>query len=186
MLNLTLDNASNNDTLVETLAEKVDAFAGKAAQVRCFNHVINLTAHTIVKQFDVPKAKADKALAAAERALVELAAGVDIEEDLFAGHLDQDDTELGEDNAELTNELNDEYDLGADEEVWEEERGKLTDAERDELDNSVRPVRLVLAKVSADPIPSFRISAHQKSRFERHLSPSSTPLRSSFPSGRPR
>jgi hypothetical protein len=68
--------------LVTLLAEKVPAFTGKVAQVRCFNHVLNLTAHSVICQFDVPKAKANKALAAAELAQRELADGSDIEDPL--------------------------------------------------------------------------------------------------------
>jgi hypothetical protein len=62
VLNITLDNASNNDRLIKKLPELVQSFAGEAAQVRCFNHVINLTARMIVRQFDVPKKNADDVL----------------------------------------------------------------------------------------------------------------------------
>jgi hypothetical protein len=145
MLALTLDSASNNDTMVKTLQEKVAAFAGKASQIRCFNHVLNLTAHTLVKQFDTPKAKADTALAKAELALLELAANMDIEEEYMAHYMgDESDESSGEgnksvDDVDLELEMNDDG--------WFDERDHLTDEELEELTASVRPVHLLLVKV---------------------------------------
>jgi hypothetical protein len=139
MLALTLDSASNNDTLVATLREKVTAFAGAESQVRCFNHVLNLTAHTVVKQFDLPKSKADGALTEAELALLELAKGSDIEE-AFMMEGDDDEAHVDDDSP----------DLEMDDDGWDDERDALTDEERSALTASVLPVRLILVKVSTN------------------------------------
>ena len=48
------DNMSNNDVLVDDLADKVASFGGDATRVRCFAHVINLVMKSILAQFDVP------------------------------------------------------------------------------------------------------------------------------------
>jgi hypothetical protein len=118
--------------MVATLPEKVPAFAGSASHVRCFNHVINLTAHSVVSQFDVPKAKADGALAAAEQALRELAEGTDLDEFMTREELDDDGVD----------------DLIYDEDGFINERDTLTVEELEELSTSVLPVRLILVKVS--------------------------------------
>jgi hypothetical protein len=66
MLSLTCDNASNNDTLVEELAELVDEFPGAAAQTRCFAHITNLSAKSFLHSFDSPKSSEDGGEAAAD------------------------------------------------------------------------------------------------------------------------
>ncbi|KAF8443710.1 hypothetical protein L210DRAFT_3313983, partial [Boletus edulis BED1] len=50
ILSITADNALSNDTM--TLADCLAHFGGETAQTRCFLHVINLVAKTLVKQFD--------------------------------------------------------------------------------------------------------------------------------------
>jgi len=41
--------------MVEHLATLVDNFPGAANQTRCFSHILNLVAKSILRQFDVPK-----------------------------------------------------------------------------------------------------------------------------------
>jgi hypothetical protein len=127
---MTLDSASNNDRLVKLLPEQVESFAGEAAQVRCFNHVINLTGRMVVRQFDVPRKDADDELSAAEAALLELANGCDIEEAMMHPN-DKEDAEPDDDD-----------------DGWADERDTLTAEELKELNETVRPVRLILVKVS--------------------------------------
>ncbi|KAG2085569.1 uncharacterized protein F5147DRAFT_527472, partial [Suillus discolor] len=55
MLSLTGDNASSNDTLTTELAKHVDSFSGALSRTRCFLHIVNLIAKSIIKLFDVPK-----------------------------------------------------------------------------------------------------------------------------------
>ena len=54
ILSLACNNASNNDVMVDDLANKVPSFGGDATWVRCFMHVINLVMKSILAQFGVP------------------------------------------------------------------------------------------------------------------------------------
>ena len=55
-------------------------FPGEANCTRCFTHIINLVAKSLLRQFDVPNKKADSALNEAEKIHLELAEGIDLEE----------------------------------------------------------------------------------------------------------
>lgn len=37
-----MDNASNNNTLVDELGQLLDGFGGSLSRVRCFAHILNL------------------------------------------------------------------------------------------------------------------------------------------------
>ncbi|KAG2740485.1 hypothetical protein P692DRAFT_201675684, partial [Suillus brevipes Sb2] len=52
ILSITSDNASNNDTMISELADNVAHFEGKNSQTRCFLHVVNLVAKSLIRQFD--------------------------------------------------------------------------------------------------------------------------------------
>ncbi|KAI0337369.1 hypothetical protein BDW22DRAFT_1304642, partial [Trametopsis cervina] len=52
LLAVTLDNASNNDTLIDELSNQVEEFPGEANRVRCFAHILNLAAKAVLSQFD--------------------------------------------------------------------------------------------------------------------------------------
>jgi hypothetical protein len=56
---MVLDNASNNDTLIERLEFIVPYFKGRESRVRCFNHVVNLVAKSILRLFSKKKADND-------------------------------------------------------------------------------------------------------------------------------
>ena len=143
-MNITLDSTSNNDRLVSTLPAKIPLFSGVTAQVRCFNHVLDLTGRMIVRQFDVLKPKeADAVLAAAEQALIELAKGTDIEEMEMRIERDVDDNSVGSDEEEL-----DDLEGNDDEGKWSDERDSLTEEELETLNETIWPVRLILVKVS--------------------------------------
>ncbi|KAG6893928.1 hypothetical protein C0992_008143 [Termitomyces sp. T32_za158] len=57
VLSITCDNASCNDVMVEELAGLLPEFLGAPHQTRCFAHIINLVAKSLLKQFDTPKKK---------------------------------------------------------------------------------------------------------------------------------
>ncbi|KAG2031558.1 hypothetical protein BDR03DRAFT_875694, partial [Suillus americanus] len=57
ILSITADNASSNDTMITKLADMVGHFGGKTARTRCFLHIVNLVAKSLLKQFNVPKNK---------------------------------------------------------------------------------------------------------------------------------
>jgi hypothetical protein len=116
--------------MIDELSHLIPSYPGDASQARCFNHVVALVAKSVVRQFDVPKGQAEEALDEAERELREMAEGIDIEDDKT-----QYEWEASED---------DENGDG-----WIDEVAKLSIADREELEDSIRPVRLVLVKVSA-------------------------------------
>ena len=132
ILSVTCDNASSNDAMIYALAELVVAFPGAANRTRCFTHILNLVVKVILRQFDLPKAKADEALDVASQVLVDLAGDIEMEE----AAMDQRDDE-------------DEDDDGG-EEGWIDPYDGMSQEDRNELEWAVRPVRLVLVKVSSN------------------------------------
>jgi hypothetical protein len=81
ILSITCDNASNNDTMIDELADLLDDFPGPANQTRCFTHVLNLVVKSIIRQFDSPKSKADKNSNEATNELFSLAGNLEFDKD---------------------------------------------------------------------------------------------------------
>jgi hypothetical protein len=131
ILSFTCDNASNNDTMAKELGYLVAAFDGEASRTRCFAHIINLIAKSMIKQFNIPKAKAGEALDDAMEELVALAGEIEVEEQVMRDSADEDE-DVEEDNIE----------------DWVDEWETMSKQERQELDNDVQPVQQVLVKVS--------------------------------------
>jgi hypothetical protein len=129
-LGITCDNASNNDTMIQSLEEMVESFRGHRTHARCFNHVVALIAKKMIRLFDVNKTDVDVALDEAEQALWDLAEGIDAEELQTQSELDADDDD-DVDNEEGLEGLN-----------------LIPGPTRDELERSTQPVKLVLVKVS--------------------------------------
>jgi hypothetical protein len=122
--------------MIEELADLLDDFPGEANRTRCFTHIINLVAKNIIKQFDVPKAKANEVLDDAAKELAALAVDLDIEEQISReGQLD---------GGEGNDDENDDDSVDG----WADVREELSDEERQALDISLKPVRLVLVKAS--------------------------------------
>ena len=120
--------------MIDELADLLEDFPGAANRTRCFTHILNLVAKSIIKQFDVPKAQADEVLDDMAKELAALAVDLDIEERLSR-----------EDQSFEGNEDGDEDD-NIDE--WADVLTEVSDEEREELNKSLQPVRLVLVKVS--------------------------------------
>lgn len=157
ILSVTCDNASNNDTMVEHLDELIKAFGGDFARTRCFLHILNLTAQSLIKQFDVKAVQDVEQVDDDVRRLLELAREIEVEREA-AGDADSDE-EMGEDEDGL---------LDDDNESWVDEVASLNDVEREEFEEEVRPVKMTLAKVSqpaARPGRSFVLV----SRFDRSV-----------------
>ncbi|RDX53602.1 hypothetical protein OH76DRAFT_1321458, partial [Lentinus brumalis] len=55
---ITCDNAYPNDTMIDVLAKTLPDFRGKKDRGRCFDHIVNLCAKSVLKPFDVDKKKA--------------------------------------------------------------------------------------------------------------------------------
>ncbi|KAL1936981.1 hypothetical protein VTO73DRAFT_2438 [Trametes versicolor] len=137
MLGLACDNVSANDVMTEVLGERVPSFEGSLGRVRCFAHVINLVVKTLLRQFDVPKAKSSKEVDEEDEELYELADGDD-----------EEDEGEGEDEIDGEGEflLPTGAEGGDDDEGWVDEVAAMTDEERAEFQRKVRPVRLCLTK----------------------------------------
>jgi hypothetical protein len=131
ILSITCDNASNNDEMIRHLGVLIDKFKGRKSQTRCFAHILNLIAKSIIRQFDVPRAQVDKVFDEATEALMELAGNINVEE--------RETVERGDDQDEEEEDGN-----TAD---WVDEREAMNVEELAELDENVQPVRLMLVKV---------------------------------------
>jgi len=132
ILSITCDNASNNDTMIRELANLLDDFPGPANQTRCFTHVLNLVAKSIIRQFDLPKSKGDGTSDEAMEELMMLAGNIEFEEEELAKKDGEEGAGGEDDNVE----------------GWVDGRTLMTDEESNELDESIEPMRILLTKVS--------------------------------------
>jgi hypothetical protein len=130
MLSLTADNASANDTMTRQLAKLIPSFGGEPTRTRCFLHIVNLVAKSILKEFDSSKNKADLDEDLLATAGDDLAEGLEGEEQItLAERGDEDDME------------------DDDVEGWVDEMEEMSIDERNILKQSMRPVRITLVKV---------------------------------------
>jgi hypothetical protein len=148
ILGVTADNASNNDTMIEHLATLIESFLGAANQTWCFTHILNLVAKSVLHQFEAPKSKEGKVLDDAARTL----AGIfdDLEDDDVDLDGDVDVDGAGNEGNEDGSEGNDDVDgdvADDDEDGLPDERDGMSEEELAKLEESVKPVRLVLTKV---------------------------------------
>ena len=133
---MTADNATNMDTLSEYLAQKVPSYS-TVNRTRCFLHILNLVAKSLLRQFDVTPRKetdgVDDDLSPEEEELLDLAEGLDKEELTMELQDDaNEDEEAPEDD---------------DDDGWVDELDDLSEEERDALKVHIRPVSCVLVKV---------------------------------------
>ena len=123
------------DTLSEHLAEQVPAYS-TVNRTRCFTHILNLVAKSLLRQFDITKLKdsSDKDLSPEEEHLLALAEGIDDEELIMAQQDDANDSEdpTDDDNSD----------------GWVDEIEELSEEEREMLKSHIRPVSRVLVKVN--------------------------------------
>jgi hypothetical protein len=117
--------------MIDTLSTIVDGFPGAANQTRCFAHTISIAAKSILKQFDIPKAKPGAVLDKAAQALADLARDLESEE-----RTEQETWETGDDE---------EDDQPLD--TWVDLHEGRTEEEVNQLNESTQPVRMMLIKV---------------------------------------
>jgi hypothetical protein len=117
--------------MIVGLSALLHKFPGASNRSRCFAHILNLAAKSVIRQFDLPKLEVNVALDEAAKELAKLAAKLEHEELMSKGILG--DESEGEDDES---------------EGWVNEKALLPDKECKELDKSVKPVRLMLVKVS--------------------------------------
>jgi hypothetical protein len=108
--------------IVELLALLQD-FPGASNQSRCFTHILNLAAKSIIKQFDLPKSEAKVMLDKAAKELAKLAAKLE-QEELMSHGSPGDEGEEDDDDSD----------------GWVNEEALLSDNECEELNKSVKPV----------------------------------------------
>ncbi|GJF00145.1 hypothetical protein PsYK624_164240 [Phanerochaete sordida] len=119
ILGMTIDNASNNNTMVAVLASRLNDFPGAPNQVRRFAHIVNLVAKTILHQFDSTQKCGNKRDKEAREAK-----GEKIVEDLLA-KINLDELELNEESVEESAEEHDNNDVDS----WVDKREDLTQEE---------------------------------------------------------
>ena len=106
--------------MVEELDNLIKGFLGAAARVQCFNHIINLSAKSIIQQFDSPKIDGEDL--DDPNALTE---DLEDEEDEESDRVDPDNTD-----------------------GWIDEWDEMSEDEVEELELDVKPIRFALLKVS--------------------------------------
>lgn len=137
ILSITADNASNNDKMIQHLSNLIESFPGAANQTRCFAHILNLVAKSILRQFEGPKVTKDDEKAM-DDAAKELAAVSD--------ELDGEVSDEGGEDVDVGDDVDDVDD--DDEDGLPDEREKMTKEAVARLEESVKPIRLLLTKVS--------------------------------------
>jgi hypothetical protein len=127
---VTCDNASNNDVMIRELAELVPGFEGEVSHTRCFLHVINLVAKSLIHQFDTHGSQTD----------------IDDEQQEHT-----DEPEVPEDSpseAAATDESDDEDAATDNDDGFVDEVEKMDEDEKELHECLIIPVKVVLVKVS--------------------------------------
>jgi len=128
--------------MIEHLATLIESFPGAANQTRCFTHILNLVAKSVLCQFEAPKSKGGKVLDDAARGLA--AIFDDLEDDDV--ELDGASNEGNEDGSEGNDDVDDDV-VDDDEDGLLDERDGMSEEELASLEKSVKPIQLVLTKV---------------------------------------
>lgn len=119
--------------MVEALEDLLEIFPGDSNRTRCFDHIVNLIAKSVIQQFDIPKAKGNQSFDDVLRELMVSAEDLDQEEvatregECWSDDVDSEDDKL---------------------DGWVNEREDMSEMEQMELDDNIQPVRRVLVKVS--------------------------------------
>ena len=125
--------------MVDTLSDLIPSFPGTPSHTRCFDHILHLAAKSLLRPFDVAHGKdAENARDATEASLRELADGLDLEELEMASMALE-----GSEDGDSENETGEREDV----EGWVDDVVNMSETERDALDTTVQPVKLVLIKV---------------------------------------
>ena len=122
--------------MVEHLSTLIENFPGEANRTRCFTHILNLVAKSILRSFDAKK-KVTEGDADVNDVLAGLGRVLELEENV----VDTGDGAANDDNEDEEHEDDDEDGLG-------DGRDGMSEEEVDELDDTLVPVRLMLTKVS--------------------------------------
>lgn len=140
--------------MVCELAKQIETFSGEVSLTRCFLHIVNLVAKTTIRVFDVPKKDADTTDDSNDRDPTLDDAQLELEK--LAQAIEVEDAEVTAAEVQMENEREgdgakgevDEGDIENSTEGWIDEHSEMSDAERKDLDASVLPIHLAIAKVS--------------------------------------
>ena len=116
--------------MIDELAGLLAHFGEEAGQTCCFLHVINLVVKTLIRLFDLPRGKGKAGTQNMDDELRKLAEDIDFED--FQTRTENGDGQDNRDNVE----------------EWVNEVELLTEEEQAELEWHLRPLRLILTKVS--------------------------------------
>lgn len=151
-----MDNASANDAMIRQLESSIPSFPGGENQVRCFAHILNLVAKTIIRQFDTGKASdedfADEEVELQAAALAEIAASLEADVLEVGGIIEVEDSS--------GNAADGDGDVDDNVDGWIDEREDLSVEEREELRASILPMKLILAKVSEHSPDALVLISH--------------------------
>ena len=117
--------------MISQLEVLLDNFPGPANQTRCFHHILSITAKSIIKKFDILKAKNRELVNLEAQALADIADVLEAEEQEEYEKQEQEDDE--EDDQPL--------------DPWVDFQEGWTDKEREEIWLRTQPVCLMLTKV---------------------------------------
>lgn len=117
--------------MVRELGNLIKAFPGIPNMIRYFDHTVNLGAKSVMKQFDLPKGKEGATLSEAEKGLREMMEGIDLEDPEYDDDDEEDEDSWG------AGDVNNAVD----------EREEMAEEDVEELELSLMPARMVLAKV---------------------------------------
>jgi hypothetical protein len=122
--------------MIEHMAVLIESFPGAANQTQCFAHILNLVAKSVLRQFEGPKGKSKKVI---DDAAKELAAIFDeIDDDAESGNNDADHSDVDDVDDDAVDD---------DEDGLQDGRDEMSEEELSSLEESVKPIRLVLTKV---------------------------------------
>ena len=119
--------------MIENLADRLNNFPGAANQTRCFLHILNLTAKSVIKQFEVPKKKLNEA----GQDKNDFGEAVDALQALSAEIEDDEPSDFD----------NDEEAKDDDDEGLEDERQGMTEEDVAMLEEELLPARRMMTKV---------------------------------------
>jgi hypothetical protein len=126
--------------MIAELAKLLPKFS-EVNHTQCFLHIVNLVAKLIIKQFDVPQKREDEHLDAAEQDLHNLAGDIGLEEQESVEEMTQYQIAVNIDSETKNDEEEDNID------GWVDKMTLLSCAEHEQVQEDIRPVKLVLIKV---------------------------------------
>jgi len=131
--------------MIEHLATLIESFPGAANQTRCFTHILNLVAKSVLCQFEAPKSKGGKVLDDAARELATIFDELEDDEEDLNDDAESDGGSNG-DSSEGDEDVDDDV-VDDDDDGLLDERDGMSEEKLASLEKSVKPVRLVLTKV---------------------------------------